>query len=279
MQTLRQIISIGRYKGGKVLLAKHILPYLPDARRYLEPFGGLYTLGLNYYGSPERHYTDLNVRTWNLLSQIQQNPARLIEAIRDSARDKQSLRDCWEEARHCLEDARRYYWVCYASHNGGGTRWCSGLTESKINLAMAHQARHLGKASDRLRGVNLHCLNGIQLLQAEDFNRGDVLAYVDPTYTMDSRGAKDTRSNSELSRSQYAYETDQTALLLALANYRGMAVVSGYDNPAYAEALEGWQTIDIKTRDGAKNDAAERLWINPLAWENLARQGCLFSTA
>lgn len=274
---VRRIISIGRYKGGKVELARKILPFLPPAETYIEPFGGLYTLGLNYTAATQRYYCDLNPRTHNLLAQIQQQPKALMAAISGQPRSRASLAACWETASDALEDAARYYWICQSTFTGGGTRWSSGVTQTRAACCESHKANHLGIVSARLRGTFLGFVDGLSVLLSAEVNQESTLAYLDPTYTGSSRRSRDSRHKTGAPRSQYAVETDQGELLTALGRFKGMAVLSGYDNPEYNAALPGWQTVDIATRNAVGDRCIERLWINPAAWSVLARQLSLFA--
>lgn len=265
-------ISIGRYLGGKVRLARAILPWLSQPTNlYIEPMAGLFTLGLNLYHAPQRVAVELNPRTYNLLLMVRDRAPELIKAINNSPRDRTSLEDCWLESDDPLEDARRYYWVTVSTFTGGGTRWATGVTEQRAKRCLSHRADHLWAASDRLRGVEI--LHGDGLHCASTLDRPGALHYFDPTYVNAVRGAKDNRhANTEasLTRNQYQFETDQEALLTTVAALRGAVVVSGYPNKPYgALEDEGWQIVDITSRDAARNVKVERLWFNPVAWNRL----------
>ncbi|MDA0267236.1 MAG: hypothetical protein O3A14_09800 [Cyanobacteria bacterium] len=267
----KRIVSIGRYLGGKVRLARQILPYLQQkCSLYSEPMAGLYTLGLNLYHAPLRCGFELNLRTHNLLVQIRDNAADLIAAINASPRDPLTLDLCWLQADDPLEDARRYYWVSMATYNGGGTRWNSGVTKGRSRKCLRHRADHLWAVRDRLQGVDLFLGDGLEHIPALDTL--GTLHYFDPTYHNSVRGAKDKRHadpQASLTRNQYAFETDQDRLLAVVSRMRGAVVVSGYPNLYYADALEGWKTVDIKALDASRQPRTERLWLNPQAWARL----------
>ena len=266
------IVAIGRHLGGKVTLTKKLLPFLPEATTYVEPCMGFFTLGLNYAHPCHKVAYDLHPRTVNLLWVIQSQVWDLVSAINDSPRDGQALERCWESCVDVdpLEDARRWYWVSAGTYSGAGSRWNTSFTPARIERCQHHTANHLHVVSRRLRGVSI--LQGDGLRFAHRHASPDTLFYFDPTYENSVRGAKDNRAKNpekSLTRNQYAYETDQSALLETVLNLKGMVVVSGYPNGRYDDALEGWVTKDFDSYDSAQNKRTERIWINRAAWSRL----------
>jgi DNA adenine methylase len=266
----RRIVSIGRYLGGKVAIAHKLLPYLGHScRLYHEPCMGFFTLGLNV-NHPIRMGSDLNWRTYNLLTVIQDHCEDLVAAIHGSPREPDALKQCWEQSPDPLEDARRYYWVSVSTRSGAGGRWSSGVSSTRAPRCRRHRASHLYAVSDRLQGVELRHTDGLVAARQVDSPR--TLFYFDPTYENSVRGAKDNRHADQaasLTRNQYLYETDQGALLSTVLGLTGMVVLSGYPNPLYDNALEGWETVDFPSFDLAGNQKTERLWLNPQAWSKL----------
>jgi len=99
--------------------------------------------------------------------------------------------------------------------------------------------------------INQDCL---QFLVQFPFT-GSELVYADPPYLVSSR-----RSPRRLYRHEYT-ERDHRRLLAILLDLPCHVMLSGYENPLYAETLSGWQTVSFnaRTRGGP---AVETLWLN-----------------
>ncbi|NER80390.1 MAG: DNA adenine methylase [Leptolyngbya sp. SIO1D8] len=264
---MTEVVAIGRYMGGKIVLASQLLPFFPQAKTYYEGCMGFFTLGLNYPFPCDRVAYDLNPRTINLLRVIRDLPSQLVDSISNSPRDIDSLKACWEVADDPMEDARRYWWVAASTFNGGGSRWSSGITKARLKRCHDITAEHLWVVSERLQGVSI--VQGDGLLAAPQHDAPDTLFYLDPTYENSVRGSKDNRVKNPvkaLTRNQYAYETNQQDLLQVALELQGMVIVSGYPNSRYDDALKGWITKDFQVLDSARKPRIERIWINPKAW-------------
>lgn len=268
----RPIASIGRYFGGKALLARHILPWLPPSERYIEPFGGLFSVGLNHLHQ-DRTYCELNKRVFNLLLQIQQQPSALTYALVNSDRSKEALKVCWEPSAEPLEDARRYYWVCVTRYCGGGTNWDSGISVDGLRRASAHRMQRIGNLSRKLSGVSVRHTDGIETMLSSEFNCPTTLAYVDPPYGGQGRRSRDSRHEQGRPRRQYACDlNNHEPLINALQQFQGMVVLSGYLSSLYCSELADWTQVDIQTRDQTGGERTDSLWLNPAAHRSLERQ-------
>lgn len=76
----RKIISFGWY-GGKFSHLDWLLPLLPDAHHYCEPFGGSAAVLLNRKPSPVETYNDIDGAVVNFFRVLRNQKGRLIEAI------------------------------------------------------------------------------------------------------------------------------------------------------------------------------------------------------
>lgn len=276
---MRNLISIGRYMGGKIALCDRILSWLPDCKRLVSPCAGFYTIELNYpYPRPRVAY-ELNPRTANLLVQIRDNCDLLINLINvpQEWRTETFFKLCWQSSveTNPLADAACYYWVARSRFGGAGTRWDTGVTHARMRRCQYHDASDLLLTSSRLQGVSIRCADG--LVGALEWDSPSTLFYIDPTYENSVRGAKDNRVKdpvNSLTRNQYAVETDQRALVETALSLQGMVVVSGYPNALYDEAFSGWVTQDFSVCDSARNSRIERIWVNPQCWKALRFKGC-----
>jgi len=76
----RKIISFGWY-GGKYSHLDWLLPLLPDAHHYCEPFGGSAAVLLNRRPSPVETYNDIDGEVVNFFRVLRDQKDKLIEAI------------------------------------------------------------------------------------------------------------------------------------------------------------------------------------------------------
>lgn len=83
---------------------------------------------------------------------------------------------------------------------------------------------------------------------------GSELVYADPPYVTE------TRRRSKIYRFEYD-DQNHCDLLALLVSLPCMVMISGYDNPLYAETLQGWtrSTFTAKTHTGLRE---ESVWMN-----------------
>lgn len=83
---------------------------------------------------------------------------------------------------------------------------------------------------------------------------GTELVYSDPPYV------KATRRQARVYRHDYE-DADHLRLLAVLKALPCMVLLSGYENPMYAKALEGWRKISFSTRTRV-DTREECVWFN-----------------
>ncbi|HGF3997693.1 TPA: DNA adenine methylase, partial [Escherichia coli] len=93
----------------------------------------------------------------------------------------------------------------------------------------------------------------LSFLRSFPFN-GNELIYVDPPYV------HSTRKRSRIYRHEYT-DKDHQQLLEKLLSLPCNVMISGYDNPLYAEVLSSWRCIkfNAKTHTGVRE---ESVWMN-----------------
>ena len=131
------------------------------------------------------------------------------------------------------------------------------LRAEKENSAArwAKYPRALVEIQRRLQGVTIENKDALELIPLMD--TPDTLFFADPPYMAETR--KDN------SRACYGCEMtaeQHAALLDALIQAKGNAIVCGYDNPLYRQKLAGWQMATKKAH--ACQSATPRLecmWI------------------
>lgn len=175
---------------------------------------------------------------------------------------------CWPitEDIDDLERARRV-WVKLAQGRGGQLRptgWRYHEQTHGRNSSMPRTlASYVGRfaaVAERLRSVSLECRPAHDVIDRYGRDTSTLL-YVDPPYLMSTR-----------SRTAYRHEmhSDQEHrdLADALADVKGIVVLSGYHSPLYDELYDGWHVAEISAFTGQANggraggDRVEVLWSN-----------------
>ena len=103
----------------------------------------------------------------------------------------------------------------------------------------------------------------LTLLQVDalEYLRGITLSlptfiYLDPPYRMSTRSSQRRLYAAEFSDEQHA------ALLETIKDLDCMAMISGYNNALYDDALSGWERATFKTTNRAGSHVTESLWMN-----------------
>ncbi|MBW4509455.1 MAG: DNA adenine methylase [Scytonematopsis contorta HA4267-MV1] len=262
-----KLIAFGWY-GGKFSHLDWLLPLLPEAVHYCEPFGGSAAVLLNRKPSPVETYNDLDGEVVNFFRVLRDEKERLIEAIGLTPFSRSEFELAispltpdvseFERARRFFTRARQVRTGLAQTASSG--RWAHCKLTSRAGMAGA-VSRWLGSVEDlpeivqRLLRVQIEHDSAIKLIQRYDSE--ETLFYCDPPYPHDSRG--DSQA--------YAYEmTDEQhrELALALHNVKGKVAISGYECSLMSELYGDCKTIaaPAKTCHSTKGLRTEMLWVN-----------------
>lgn len=274
-----------RYFGGKARLARWIVQFMPPHPIYLEPFAGAASV-LFQKPRAERNeiINDLDDEVVNVFRVLRSPRAEeLIRAVRFTpyARAEQQL--AYEPAADPVERARRLIVRSHLSHGTGSTRTDrqnsfrvdgrSGTTN--VAGEWAGLPPQLRLMVERLDGVSIESRDAVELIA--DYSSPNVLIYADPPYVHETRAT--TKKKAGEMYHGYSHEMDEEAhrrLLAELVASKAMVLLSGYDCPLYAEALQGWRRVDKAARSYRNSARVESLWINQLA-QSAAAGGPLFA--
>ena len=106
--------------------------------------------------------------------------------------------------------------------------------------------------------LRLECRDGLEYLEtlsAKPAMEYSTLIYCDPPYLMSTRSGRRIYEH-EFSSSQHR------RLLRCLPDLRCMVMISGYWSEMYAEALQGWSSIQFEAMTRGGHTATEWLWFN-----------------
>jgi DNA adenine methylase len=262
-----KLIAFGWY-GGKFSHLDWLLPLLPEAVHYCEPFGGSAAVLLNRKPADVETYNDIDGEVVNFFRVLREDKERLIEAIGLTPFSREEFEVAisqitpdvsnFERARRFFIRARQVRTGLAQTATSG--RWAHCKLTSRAGMAGA-VSRWLGSVEDlpeivqRLLRVQIENDSAIKLIQRYDSE--DTLFYCDPPYPHDSRG--DSQA--------YAYEmTDKQHRELAavLHNVKGHVAVSGYKCDLMDELYADWKVIAAseKACHSTKGLRTEVLWVN-----------------
>jgi DNA adenine methylase len=259
-------IAFGWY-GGKFSHLDWLLPLLPQATHYCEPFGGSAAVLLNRKPDPVETYNDIDGQVVNFFRVLRDRQEELIQAIGLTPFSREEFRTAIapEEGVSDLERARRFF-ICARQVRTGLAqtasegRWAHCKLTSRAGMAGA-VSRWLGSVEglseivQRLLRVQIENDPAIDVIQRYD--SPETLFYCDPPYPHDSRG--DSKA--------YAYEmTDDAHRSLArtLRNVAGKVALSGYDCALMQELYGDWECIKAPAKlcHSIKTTRQEVLWVN-----------------
>lgn len=267
-------IAFGWY-GGKYSHLDWLLPLLPPAIHYCEPFGGSAAVLINRLPSPVETYNDIDGEVVNFFHVLRSQKEELLEAIGLTPFSREELREAvtanYNELTE-LERARQFFVRARQVRTGLAQtasvgRWAHCKLTSRAGMAGAvsrwlGSVEGLAEIAQRLLRVQIENAPALEVIKRYDSE--DTLFYCDPPYVHESRS--DTNA--------YAFEmTDDEHRNLAhtLHNVQGKVALSGYQCPLMDELYGDWVTIEASSKkahstntrsDMTKQDRVETLWIN-----------------
>lgn len=268
-----KLIAFGWY-GGKFNHLNWLLPLLPEATHYCEPFAGSAAVLLNREPAPVETYNDIDGEVVNFFRVLRDAQEDLIRAIGLTPFSREELRIAAEESIERLselERARRFFVRARQVRTGlaqtaSAGRWAHCKLTSRAGMAGA-VSRWLGSVEglseivQRLLRVQIENAPAIDVIQRYDSK--ETLFYCDPPYPHDSRG--DIHA--------YRYEmTDAHHRELAevLINIKGKVALSGYRCELLDKLYKDWNCIEAPSKQclSVKQPRTEILWVNyDIPWD------------
>lgn len=276
-----------RYHGGKWVIAKWIIGFLPEHTTYVEPFGGGASVLLQKPVAPAECYNDLDETVVQLFRVIQDpvQTSDLLYRLKHTPYSRKEFELAYEPTEEPVERARRTLirsWMGYGSDGTAGV-YKTGFrrTVTGANKFPSHEWANyhdaLPATIERFSRVTIESIEASKLIG--NLDRPDTLFYVDPPYLPSTRSSGNRRRGAGFHVYQHELEEDHVALLEQLIAVDGMVVLSGYPSQLYDDMLAGWRRV---TRDAYADGGSHRtecLWINPSAEKRNCSisQSCLFA--
>lgn len=267
-------VSLLRWAGGKGKQLPYLLPFIPDGKVYVEPFGGGASVLLNKPRSQVEVYNDLDHSLVNLFHVVRDD--RLFDTFAETlawtpySRENFEVSLGFEDEQNMVLAAVKFYTVLNQSISGKrlarNADWARAKSDNLASRWVLRQEK-LGWIHDRLRHVQIECRDALDILQ--EWDSDSTVFYCDPPYVLG------TRTN----RKYYAVEPGDEyhkELVAVLQSVRGSVVLSGYDHPIYNVLTEaGWIADSYKTnammtiveQDAVRDGRREVVWRNPRAFE------------
>jgi DNA adenine methylase len=260
-------IAFGWY-GGKFSHLNWLLPLLPSAQHYCEPFGGSAAVLLNRNPAPVETYNDLDGEVVNFFRVLRQEKEALLEAIGLTPFSRAEFELAIAEPEDPITDlerARRFFVRARQVRTGlaqtaSSGRWAHCLLTSRAGMAGAvsrwlGSVEGLSEIAQRLLRVQIENAPAIEVIQRYD--SPETLFYCDPPYVHESRG--DSKA--------YGYEMtndEHRELARVLHQIEGKVAISGYQCDLMDELYGDWQCSIAPTKfaHSIKQPRTEALWTN-----------------
>lgn len=263
----RKKIAFGWY-GGKFSHLDWLLPLLPDAHHYCEPFSGSAAILLNRQPSPVETYNDIDGEVVNFFRVLRNSRESLVEAIGLTPFSREefylSLQTNGTKLSD-LERARRFFVRARQARTGLAQtaslgRWANCKQTSRAGMSGV-VSRWLGSVealpeiAERLLRVQIENRPAADVIKLYDDRA--TLFYCDPPYLHSTRG--DSKA--------YGYEMaedEHRELAELLRTVKGKVAISGYRNKLMDELYKEWRRFDAPEKHchSIKQARQESLWMN-----------------
>lgn len=263
----RKKICFGWY-GGKYNHLDWLLPLLPEAHHYCEPFGGSAAVLINRKPSPVETYNDIDGEVVNFFRVLRDQKERLIEVIGLTPFSREEFYlAVTDYGPHLsdLERARRFFVRARQVRTGLAQtaslgRWANCKNTSRAGMSgvvsrWLGSVKGLPEIAERLLRVQIENRPAIEVIKLYDSQ--ETLFYCDPPYPHESRG--DSKA--------YGFEmtnAEHEELAQTLNHIKGKAAVSGYRCDLMDRLYTNWRCLvaPAKKCHSVKQLRAEALWMN-----------------
>lgn len=270
-RTSRRRIAFGWY-GGKFSHLEWLLPLLPAAHHYCEPFAGSAAVVLNRAPSSVETYNDIDGEVVNFFKVLRDQSEELTRAIALTPFSREEFHRAiagvstrLSKNKRSLERARRFYIRARQTRTGLAQtsslgRWANCRDTSRAGMSGV-VSRWLGgvealpEIAERLLRVQIENRPAQDVIKLYD--GPNTLFYCDPPYLHATRG--DSKA--------YGFEMDEQEhidLASVLHRCKGKVALSGYRNSLMDRLYKGWRRYDADPKQchSIKKMRQECLWMN-----------------
>ncbi|NMM23262.1 MAG: DNA adenine methylase [Phycicoccus sp.] len=264
-----------QYPGSKVRLAQTIIDLLGPHGTYVEPYCGSAAVFLAKPRVGVELIGDMNDMLILFYETLRKKKTRdaLIDALTYTPYARRELELCMEDdpALGKVERSRRFMVRTNQTFLGsaGSSNWVSTMAPSSNHsnaTKWMNYVTRLSVVSARLAGVQIECVDAVEILQRAYLRHSDRIAiYLDPPYIRTDRSGARYTEDVDLLHHQDMLET--------AVKLTGPMVISAYENALYDDALgkagANWSKILVKvaaSSSAGKGSVARRtevLWASP----------------
>jgi len=252
----RKLIAFPYY-GGKYSKLKWLLPLLPDAKHYCEPFCGSAAVVLNRSKSDIETINDLNGDIVNFFSVLRDTPDELVSKLKLTPYARGEFANAINSTNlDSVDRARCFFTMVRQSINNKPNPNISDWSFRRITnntSKWVNAIDNLHAVADRLKTIQIECDDAIKVIQRYD--TPETLFYVDPPYV------HSTRTSSK----DYAIELEDSyhvELATVLNNVKGKVALSGYNSGLYNDLYANWYKVERDVKAGVGSKRTEVLYRN-----------------
>lgn len=263
------------YPGNKSDHLPKILPHLPYRESYCEPFGGTGAVLLNRMKSKLEIFNDRYSGVTDFYRVVRDKALypQFMERINATVHSREEFIWCkktWRNHDDPVERAARWYYTVRFAVNGKAASTFGRSLDPKVRYAdRLHKSLPLfGPLHDRLHTVTIENLDWRLCLQ--DFDRADMVWYIDPTYLDCSTGNYEDEMSVE----------DHGELFVRIQHLQGFVALSTFDGPktraiydkagVWKEVIKWERKTSAKPRayndENYQNDEHDRFPKTELLW-------------
>lgn len=254
------------YPGGKSKSLDKILPYLPQTKIYIEPFGGSGAVLLAREPSDLEVFNDRysGVVSFYRCLRHKQKCEKLIERLELTVHAREEFywcKDTWEDCRDDVERAARWYYMIQTSVGNKSDCWGRSLnSKSQLGLKIRNHIKDFLKIHERIKAVQFENLDWSDCIL--QYDGPNTVYYMDPPYLLSTNPYQIGIFNAQ----------NHLELLETIQELKGFVAISGYEHPLYAQytwdnkiqwtVQVSLDTLNMDIReDGKQSKAIETLWI------------------
>jgi DNA adenine methylase len=245
------------YYGGKQLMARHILPNIPEHKAYIECFCGGAAIFFAKEKSSLEIINDTNRELINFYEVLKNDFVDLEKEIRISLHSRDLHRKAWTIYTNpdMFSKLKRAWaiWILSAQGFGGqlSESWGRDKTDNKTCKVISNKRINFTEDyAIRLQEVTLESRDAVKLIQSSDYE--DAFFYCDPPYYNALMGHYDG----------YTIE-DFEMLLKALSKIEGKFLLSSYPSEILTKYIKenGWHTIEIEQHVAISNKGKRKIEV------------------
>ncbi len=270
------------YPGGKAMHFEWIYQFFPPHKIYVEVFGGSGAIILNKSPSQIEVYNDIdqNLVSFFRVLQDYKKSQILYRKLKYTLYSREELYRAYDIINNKSSDEIERAWAVYVlTRMGFGARMYSPTFSVNLNESDKSKSntfysslRYIVEFKKRLENIIVENLDWEECM--EKYDTEETLFYLDPPYPIE------VINSNKLYIQDKGFKTleEHRIFLEKLKKFKGMIILSGYDNKVYDDVLKDWKKEYKKTYSpiGAfysdkiekvkkltYNEKMEVLWINP----------------